>query len=120
MAEVNLDRPGSGAKSPPMQSPNIQPAECRTMTEVRDGIDRIDAQVVALIAERFRYMDAAARIKQDRNVVRDEARKQQVLDNVGRHAKAAGLPDGLLPNLYEMLIEASIAYELDRFDSMRA
>jgi isochorismate pyruvate lyase len=120
MTEVNLDRPIPGAKSPAMQSPTIKPAECRTMTEVRDGIDRIDERVVTLIAERFRYMDAAARIKQDRNIVRDEVRKEQVLANVARRAGEAGIPDGLLPTLYEMLIEASIAYELDRFDSMRA
>ena len=45
------------------------------MTQVRAGVDRLDREIVALLAERFRYMEAAARIKPDRNEVRDEARK---------------------------------------------
>ncbi|MFL6756239.1 MAG: chorismate mutase, partial [Sphingomicrobium sp.] len=48
------------------------PAECMTMTEVRAGVDDVDRQLVALVARRFRYMDAAARIKPDRSAVRDE------------------------------------------------
>ncbi|MFQ3665851.1 MAG: chorismate mutase, partial [Sphingomonadaceae bacterium] len=36
------------------------------MAEVRLGVDAIDRALVALLAERFRFMDAAARIKQDR------------------------------------------------------
>jgi isochorismate pyruvate lyase len=33
------------------------------MMEVRHGVDRLDEEIVALLAERFRYMGAAARIK---------------------------------------------------------
>ena len=90
------------------------------MAEVRAGIDQLDAQIVALIGERFRYMDAAARIKPDRAAVRDEARKAQVIANAGRHAVAAGVPAAVIAELYERLVEASIAYELDVFDAARA
>ncbi len=37
------------------------PEACETMIEVRDGVDRMDRALVALIAERSRYMQAAAR-----------------------------------------------------------
>jgi len=53
-----------------------------TMTDVRQQVDRIDSEIIALMAQRFACMDAAARIKQDRNVVRDEVRKAAVLENV--------------------------------------
>ena len=43
------------------------------MAEVRHGVDRLDEDIVRLLGERFRYMDAAARIKPDRAAVRDEA-----------------------------------------------
>ena len=33
------------------------------MVDVRAGVDALDRQIVALIGERFRFMDAAARIK---------------------------------------------------------
>jgi len=52
----------------------IAPADCTTMAEVRQGVDALDRALVALLAERQGYMDAAARIKTDRHVVRDVAR----------------------------------------------
>lgn len=101
-----------------MSEDRVSPAHCRTMAEVRHGVDRLDERIVELIGERFRYMDAAAGIKPERGQVRDEARKAEVLANVGRHAAAAGVPPGVAADLYERLIEASIAYEFDRFDAL--
>jgi isochorismate pyruvate lyase len=89
------------------------------MTEVRAGVDALDAELIALIGERFRYMDAAARIKPKRGAVRDEARKAEVLANVARHAAGAGVPDAIAADLWERLVEASIAYEFERFDALR-
>ena len=102
-----------------MDAPNMKPGDCRDMAEVRRGVDRLDAQIVALIGARFRYMDAAARIKPDRAAVRDEARKADVLAKVAAQAAAAGVPAQVAADLYERLIEASIAYELQRFDALR-
>jgi isochorismate pyruvate lyase len=95
------------------------PEECRTMAEVRHGVDRLDEAIVALLGERFRYMDAAARIKPRREAVRDEGRKTQVLANVARLAAAHEVPPEAAAELYERLVEASIAYELGRFNATR-
>jgi isochorismate pyruvate lyase len=93
--------------------------DCTTMAEVRAGVDALDAALVMLLARRFGYMEAAARIKPDRGAVRDEARKAQVI--AGARAAAAGtaVPDALVADLWERLVEASIAYELARFDATR-
>jgi isochorismate pyruvate lyase len=103
-----------------MNEERVKPADCRTMAEVRYGVDRLDEAIVDLIAERFRYMDAAARIKPERGHVRDEARKAQVIGNVVRRAEAEGAPAPVLAEVYEKLVEGSIAYEFDRFDALRA
>jgi len=97
----------------------VKPADCRTMAEVRRGVDALDEALVALIAERFRYMAAAARIKPEREAVRDEARKADVLAKVARRAEAEGVPAAVAADLWERLVEASIAYELERFDALR-
>lgn len=89
------------------------------MGEVRAGVDRLDAEIVALLGERFRYMDAAARIKPDRGAVRDETRKAEVIANAASHARRADAPEAAVADLYERLVEASIAYEFDRFDELR-
>ena len=90
--------------------------DCTTMTEVRAGVDALDRELVALLARRFAYMDAAARIKPERGHVRDEARKTQVIENARAEAARLGLPDAAIADLWEGLVEASIAYELAVFD----
>jgi isochorismate pyruvate lyase len=96
------------------------PGDCTTMAQVRQGVDVLDREIIALLAERFRYMDAAARIKPDREKVRDEGRKAEVLANVAAAAAGAGVPGPVAAALYETLVEGSIAYELDRFDALHA
>tara|TARA_R110002033_G_scaffold3756_6_gene20401 strand:+ start:39 stop:347 length:309 start_codon:yes stop_codon:yes gene_type:complete len=90
-----------------------------TMTDVREQVDRIDAEIIALMAQRFACMDAAARIKQDRNVVRDEDRKAAVLQHVKQRAEEAGVPVPTMAAIWEMLIESSISYELQKWDQLR-
>ncbi|TPG40406.1 chorismate mutase [Sphingomonas koreensis] len=90
--------------------------DCTTMAEVRAGVDQVDRELIALLARRFAYMDAAARIKPEREHVRDEARKRQVIDNARAGARAAGLPDAAIAALWDDLVEASIAYEFVAFD----
>ncbi|WBY06725.1 chorismate mutase [Sphingomonas sp. 7/4-4] len=94
----------------------LDPEACTTMAEVRAGVDAVDRALVALLARRFGYMDAAARIKPERGQVRDEARKAQVIANARAHAEAAGIPETSVAEIWELLIEASIAYELEAFD----
>jgi len=96
-----------------------EPAKCNDMTQVRAGVDSVDAQLVELLVVRFAYMDAAARIKTDRDAVRDEARKQQVLKNVQDAASGSGIPVEVVADLWERLVEASITYELDKWDAKR-
>ncbi len=102
-----------------MSSERTPPQACTNMAEVRRGVDRLDEEIVRLIGERFRYMDAAARIKPAREAVRDEGRKAQVLANVARLAREHDVPAHAAAELYESLVEASIAYEFGRFDSTR-
>lgn len=90
--------------------------DCTNMAEVRAGVDHVDRALIALLAQRFAYMDAAARIKPERGAVRDEGRKAQVIANACAEARAAGIPESVIADLWERLVEASIAYELVAFD----
>ena len=92
------------------------PEQCASMAEVRAGVDSLDRELVRLLAERFRFMNAAARIKPERGMVRDEARKQQVIHNAMAQAETLGLDPALIGELWEWLVEASIAHELREWD----
>lgn len=95
------------------------PDDCTDMREVRAGVDATDRELMALIDRRFGYMRAAARIKPVRDTVRDEARKAEVVANARADADARGLPGGELASIWNRLVEASIAYELDEWDRLR-
>ena len=98
----------------------VLPADCTTMAQVREGVDALDRQLVALLAERQGYMDAAARIKQDRNTVRDEARIEDVVAKVKAAAHEAGLSVKIAEPVWRTLIERCIAYEFEVWDAIRA
>jgi isochorismate pyruvate lyase len=102
-----------------MSEPALAPELCTTMIEVRVGVDALDAQLVALLARRFAYMRAAARIKPGRQAVRDEPRKAQVIAQAVARAEVEGAPAAIVETLWEHLVEASIAYELGEWDSTR-
>lgn len=93
------------------------PDDCTTMAEVRAGVDAVDRDLIVLLGKRFGYMCAAARIKPERDQVRDEARKRQVITNAVAAGEAANVPPAIVERLWERLVEESIAYELDRFDA---
>jgi len=90
--------------------------DCRTMEQVRAGVDALDRALVTLLAERQGYMDAAARIKADRGLVRDQDRVEQVVANVLEQAAAAGLDAAIAEPVWRLLIERSIAHELAAWD----
>jgi isochorismate pyruvate lyase len=99
--------------------PRTPPEQCRTMVEVRVGVDALDRALVRLIAERQGYMDAAARIKPDRNVVHDDARIEDVVAKVKAAAREAGLSEAIAEPVWRTMIARCIAYEFEKFDQLR-
>ena len=96
------------------------PEDCESMAEVRTGVDALDRELMRLLAVRFGYMRAAARIKPERGHVRDEARKAEVIANVRADARREDLPEDALGAIWDMLVETSIAYEMAEWDRRRA
>jgi isochorismate pyruvate lyase len=100
------------------QSPPAK--DCTSMAEVREAIDALDGRIVGLLGERFRYVEAAARIKQSLDLIRDDERIEEVISNAGRRAEAARVPPQLVEQLYRVLIEGAIVYETERFQDKAA
>ena len=64
-------------------------------------------------------MDAAARIKSDRGVVRDRARIEDVVAKVKAAAHEAGLSEAIAEPVWRTLIDRCIAYEFAAWDRIR-
>ncbi|MDB5420084.1 MAG: Chorismate mutase, type [Brevundimonas sp.] len=100
--------------------PRLDPSECTTMIEVRQGVDALDRALVALLAERQRYMDAAARIKPDRDAVHDDARIEDVVAKVLVAAEQHHLSPDIAEPVWRTLIDRSIAHEFAVYDRTRS
>lgn len=96
-----------------------QPQQCQTMTEVREGVDAIDRELVRLLVTRQGYMHAAARIKQSRDQVHDAARIEEVVSNVLAEAAQQGLSADIAEPVWRKLIERCIAHEFDVWDASK-
>ena len=110
----------SGADQRLPEVASVTAEECRDMGDVRAEIDRLDRQLVALIAERTRYIEAAARIKPSADDVRVEWRIQDVLDKVAVSAGQSDLPIEIALPVWKELVERSIAHEAVVWRSIRA
>ncbi len=92
-----------------------RPEDCRDMGQVRAEIDRLDAGLVDLIAERFGYVERAWQLKlaarQQANV---PWRNQQVIDKVRARAAERGVPPDLCEALWRQMIGWFIQYEEEK------
>ncbi len=91
------------------------------MDEVRREIDRIDEQLVALIAERFSYVDRAWQLKMNTGEGATVPwRIQQVIDKVRARAEQHNLPPELVEAIWRQMIGWFIQYEEERLAARRA
>lgn len=102
---MNADQGGAGVLAPP---------DCASMDDVREQIDRIDAQLVALLADRWGYVDRAWQLKATPDQAVVPWRIQQVIDRVRAQAEAAGAPPELAEALWRQIIGWGIQYEQEK------
>ena len=82
------------------------------MAELRAEIDRIDAALVDLLAERITYIDRAAELKPALGLpARIDDRVEEVVAKVRASAVARGVDPDLAEALWRRLIDWSIARE---------
>jgi isochorismate pyruvate lyase len=90
--------------------PAIQ--SCQSIEEVRQQIDRLDRQIVTLLAERGAYVRQAARFKRNGDEVRAPQRVEQVIGKVVSLANELGADSMVIEQVYRAMIDAFIAAEL--------
>jgi len=84
---------------------------CSSLAEVRENIDALDRKIVALLAERGRYVKDAARFKRDAFQVSAPQRQQEVIDKVRALADKEGAYPEVVEAAYRALIAGFIARE---------
>ncbi|MGE8618732.1 MAG: chorismate mutase [Achromobacter spanius] len=96
---------------------------CANLAEVRANIDRLDDEIVRLIAERALYVKDAARFKRDAYQVSAPARQAQVFDKARalatRHNRGFANLEAVVDATYRAMVAAFIANEQTYFDNMK-
>ncbi len=88
--------------------------DCADMDAVRAQIDRVDARLVDLIAERWSYVDRIWMLKDTPEQATVPWRIQQVVDKVRARAAEQGVPPELAEALWRQLIGWGIQYEEEK------
>lgn len=92
-------------------------AVCNSLEEVRAEIDRVDRQIVCLLAERGAYVKQAAHFKKTTAEVPAPARVEQVIARVRALAGELGASPTVTEQVYRAMIAAFI--ETERLEHAR-
>ncbi len=82
------------------------------LSTLRDRIDEVDRQIIALIAERLRIVEEVAMAKLDAaSPFRDREREERLLLRLREHATEAGIDPHEVERLYRVVMDMSVAHQ---------
>jgi isochorismate pyruvate lyase len=98
----------------------LPPDACQSLEEIREGMDAIDRQIIALLAQRVAYVKAAAKFKTSAADVAAPDRVQKVLDTRRDWAQEAGLDGGVIRDLYGDIVSYCVGEEKKHWEQSQA
>lgn len=90
--------------------------QCNNLDEVRKNIDRIDDEIIKLIAERGSYVLQASAFKKSDDGVRAPNRVEAVITKVRNKANEYGANPDMVEALYREMISRFVNMELEEFN----
>ena len=88
---------------------------CSSLEEVRSNIDRIDNEIIKLIAERTDYVKQASSFKKNESGVKAPNRVEAVIQKVREKALEYGANPDMVETLYREMISSFKNMEMDEF-----
>lgn len=93
--------------------------ECKNLDEVRENIDKIDNQIIKLIAERGLFVKQASKFKKDSEDVKAPERVEKIIIKVRGLATEYGASPDMVEKLYREMIAGFIKLEMNEFNSQK-
>ena len=91
------------------------PDKCANMGDIRAEIDRIDREVIALLGQRFQYVQAAAQFKTSAESVKAPERLKSMLEQRRLWAAEEGLSPDAIEKMYNDLVGYFIKEEMTKW-----
>ncbi len=88
---------------------------CHSLQEVRDEIDKIDEQIINLIAARKDYVKQAANFKDSVEEIKSDERIEDVINRVRHQALSLGLSPNMVAEIYTKMIDDMVETEIAQF-----
>ena len=95
----------------------MQIEQCKTLEEARVKIDKVDEEIVKLIAQRNDYIKQIAHFKTSVDEIKAEDRIEDVISSVREQAISLGLSPNLINELYVKMIDAMVESEVAEFNN---
>ena len=92
--------------------------KCESLEEVRKNIDRIDREIVKLIAQRSTYVAQAANFKKNSDDVKAPERVEKNINKVRALANDDGVNPDIVENIYRTMINSFINFELSEHEKL--
>ena len=96
--------------------PSKIPSECTGKEEIREQIDNIDQEIIALFGLRFQYVNEIVKYKNDVESVIAQHRKDHVIKVRGEWAEKHGLDKDTFEQIYRFLVDHNIGKELEMLE----
>ena len=88
------------------------------MNDIREEIDLLDKELVLLLARRQKCIEMAALVKNDKNLIIDKQRIEDVISKVTNFGESCGLSSSISEPLWRKLIDLSIEHEFRELESI--
>jgi len=98
----------------------MQIKQCNTLDEARIEIDKVDDEIVKLIAKRNDYIKQIAHFKNSIAEVKAEDRISEVISRVREQAISLDLSPNLINDLYVRMIDGMVESEIAEFKNAKS
>ena len=98
----------------------MKPKECKSLQDVRNEIDKIDLQLVDLMATRNSYIRQLAHFKDSVEKIKEESRISDVINRVRAHGIEQGLSPNMVEEIFHIMINNMVETEIAEFRNIKA
>jgi len=93
--------------------------ECKTLEEARKEIDKVDEEIIKLIALRNNYIKQIAHFKTNIEEIKAQERIDDVISRARRQAIELDLSPNLINDLYIRMIDGMVESEIAEFQNAK-